>query len=145
MLFRSKDDFLAAVSHELRSPLNPVLLLASEYARSSELPQRLREDFQIILHNVRLQARLIDDLLDLNRIQRGGLSISARRLHLKTVLEEVCKVQLLAMQAGRPMKKVQQPTIDEVRRVFESGDLYVEKHFAGIKRRLDVLEPDYKN
>ncbi len=88
---RAKDDFLAALSHELRSPLNPVLLLASEYARSSELPQRLREDFQIILHNVRLQARLIDDLLDLNRIQRGGLSISARRLHLKTVLEEVCK------------------------------------------------------
>jgi CheY-like chemotaxis protein len=68
-----------------------VLLLASEHARSSDLPQRLREDFQIILHNVRLQARLIDDLLDLNRIQRGGLSISARRLNLRSVLEEVCK------------------------------------------------------
>lgn len=88
---RAKDEFLAALSHELRSPLNPVLLLASEYARSSGLPQRLREDFQIILHNVRLQARLIDDLLDLNRIQRGGLSISARRLNLRNVLEEVCK------------------------------------------------------
>jgi ribulose-5-phosphate 4-epimerase/fuculose-1-phosphate aldolase len=60
-------------------------------------------------------------------------------------LEEVCKVQLLAMQAGRPLKKVQQPMIDEVTRIFESGDLYVEKHFAGIKRRLDTLEPDYKN
>lgn len=88
---RAKDEFLAALSHELRSPLNPVLLLASEYARSSGLPQRLREDFQIILHNVRLQARLIDDLLDLHRIERGGLSISARRLSPRGVLEEVCK------------------------------------------------------
>lgn len=88
---RAKDEFLAALSHELRSPLNPVLLLASEYARSTSLPQRLREDFQIILHNVRLQARLIDDLLDLNRIQRGGLSISARRLNLCHVLNDVCK------------------------------------------------------
>ncbi len=88
---RAKDEFLAALSHELRSPLNPVLLLASEYARSTELPARLREDFQIILKNVRLQARLIDDLLDLNRIQRGGISISARRLNLKSVLSDVCQ------------------------------------------------------
>ena len=88
---RAKDEFLAALSHELRSPLNPVLLLASEYARSTDLPLRLREDFQIILKNVRLQARLIDDLLDLNRIQRGGISISARRLNLKTVLSDACE------------------------------------------------------
>ena len=86
---RAKDDFIASLSHELRSPLNPVLLLASEYARSQGLPAQMREDFQVILKNVRLQARLIDDLLDLTRIERGGLSISARVLHLDTVLREV--------------------------------------------------------
>jgi CheY-like chemotaxis protein len=51
----------------------------------------MREDFQIILNNVRLQARLIDDLLDLTRIERGGISISARMLDLGVVLEEVCE------------------------------------------------------
>jgi signal transduction histidine kinase/CheY-like chemotaxis protein len=86
---RAKDDFIASLSHELRSPLNPVLLLASEYARSAGLPAQMREDFQIILQNVRLQARLIDDLLDLTRIERGGISISTRMLDLKCVLREV--------------------------------------------------------
>ena len=88
---RAKDDFIASLSHELRSPLNPVLLLASEYARSPGLPPQMREDFQIILKNVRLQARLIDDLLDLTRIERGGISISARMLDLAVVLREVCE------------------------------------------------------
>ena len=88
---RAKDDFIASLSHELRSPLNPVLLLASEYARSPGLPAQMREDFQIILKNVRLQARLIDDLLDLTRIERGGISISARMLALGVVLREVCE------------------------------------------------------
>jgi ribulose-5-phosphate 4-epimerase/fuculose-1-phosphate aldolase len=59
-------------------------------------------------------------------------------------LEEVCKVQLLAMQSGRPMKAVPQPVIDEVQRQFDESLTYVDKHFAGIKRRLDDLEPDYK-
>jgi signal transduction histidine kinase len=86
---RAKDDFIASLSHELRSPLNPVLLLASEYARSPGLPAQMREDFQVILQNVRLQARLIDDLLDLTRIERGGVSISTRMLDLKCVLQEV--------------------------------------------------------
>jgi CheY-like chemotaxis protein/two-component sensor histidine kinase len=88
---RAKDDFIASLSHELRSPLNPVLLLASEYARSPGLPAQMREDFQIILKNVRLQARLIDDLLDLTRIERGGISISARVLDLAVVLKEICE------------------------------------------------------
>ena len=41
---RAKDDFIASLSHELRSPLNPVLLLASEYARSPGLPAQMREE-----------------------------------------------------------------------------------------------------
>jgi CheY-like chemotaxis protein/two-component sensor histidine kinase len=49
----------------------------------------MREDFKVILQNVRLQARLIDDLLDLTRIERGGISISTRMLDLKSVLREV--------------------------------------------------------
>jgi len=75
---RAKDDFLAALSHELRTPLNPVLLLASEAAEDRNLPATVRADFAAIRNNVELEARLIDDLLDLTRITRGKLSLDRK-------------------------------------------------------------------
>ena len=88
---RAKDELLSALSHELRTPLNPVLLLAGEYARSVELPAHMREDFALIHRNVRLEARLIDDLLDLTKIQRAGLSVSKRLLDLGSLVAQVCE------------------------------------------------------
>ncbi|HEU5395854.1 MAG TPA: PAS domain-containing sensor histidine kinase, partial [Verrucomicrobiae bacterium] len=76
----AKDAFLAALSHELRTPLNPILLLASESARDPELPPHVRAEFTTIRDNIELEARLIDDLLDLNRIAHGKLA-----LHLEIV------------------------------------------------------------
>jgi signal transduction histidine kinase len=72
----AKDEFLAALSHELRTPLSPVLLLATEGASNHDLPEAVRRDFEQIAHNVSLEARLIDDLLDLTRITRGKLSLT---------------------------------------------------------------------
>jgi PAS domain S-box-containing protein len=99
---RAKDDFLSALSHELRTPLNPVLLLAGEYARSPDVPAHMREDFALIHRNVRLEARLIDDLLDLTKIQRAGLSVSARLLDLRGLLAQVCE----AVRSDATEKKV---------------------------------------
>ena len=75
---RAKDDFLAALSHELRTPLNPVLLLATEAAGNPQLPAEVRADFEAIAENVALEARLIDDLLDLTRIARGKLVLEMK-------------------------------------------------------------------
>ena len=72
---RAKDDFLAALSHELRTPLNPVLLLATEASANPQLPLEVRADFETIAKNVSLEARLIDDMLDLTRIARGKLAL----------------------------------------------------------------------
>ena len=72
---RAKDVFLAAVSHELRNPLNPALLIASAEAENPELPKSVRSNFSMILNNIELEARLIDDLLDLTRISTGKLSL----------------------------------------------------------------------
>jgi signal transduction histidine kinase len=85
---RAKDDFLAALSHELRTPLNPVLLLASEHATRTDLPAELREDFDTIRKNIELEARLIDDLLDLTRITRGKLTLDLRPVDPRLVLED---------------------------------------------------------
>jgi PAS domain S-box-containing protein len=85
---RAKDDFLAALSHELRTPLNPVLLLASAAANNPELPATVRTDFDLILKNVHLEARLIDDLLDLTRITRNKLHLEQRPCIVHTILED---------------------------------------------------------
>ncbi len=72
---RAKDDFLAALSHELRTPLTPVLMMASAMASDPEVPTELREQLEMMRRSVELEARLIDDLLDLTRISRGRLAI----------------------------------------------------------------------
>ena len=72
---RAKDVFLAALSHELRNPLNPALLVASAEAENPDLPQPVRSSFSMILNNIEMESRLIDDLLDLTRISTGKLSL----------------------------------------------------------------------
>ena len=73
---RAKDDFLAALSHELRTPLSPVLMTAAALESDPALPQEIREQLGMMRRNIQLEARLIDDLLDLTRISRGKLSIA---------------------------------------------------------------------
>jgi signal transduction histidine kinase len=85
---RAKDNFLAALSHELRTPLNPVLLLASELANDPDLPELIRDKFNIIAKNVGVEARLIDDLLDMNRIVHGKLVVDKQLVSVHTVLQE---------------------------------------------------------
>jgi PAS domain S-box-containing protein len=73
---KAKDDFLAALSHELRTPLTPALAAATYLEDNAEkLAPEFAEDIEIIRRNVQLQARLIDDLLDLTRIARGKLHL----------------------------------------------------------------------
>jgi CheY-like chemotaxis protein len=85
---RAKDDFLAVLSHELRTPLNPVLLLASDSAENPELPAEIRSQFATIRNNVELEARLIDDLLDITRITHGKLSLNMGWVDVHAVLKE---------------------------------------------------------
>jgi signal transduction histidine kinase len=75
---QAKDDFLAALSHELRTPLSPVLMSAEEMECDPRLPDDVRSEFAMIRRNIELEARLIDDLLDLTRIRRGLLQIDDR-------------------------------------------------------------------
>lgn len=76
----AKDDFLAALSHELRTPLNPVLLVASDAANNADFPSAARLAFRTIEKNALLEARLIDDLLDLTRIEHGKLRLEMQMI-----------------------------------------------------------------
>jgi signal transduction histidine kinase len=85
---RAKDDFLAALSHELRTPLNPVLLVASEAAGNPAYSEEVRAHFATIRKNVELEARLIDDLLDLTRITRGKLALTVMPCDVHAILKD---------------------------------------------------------
>ncbi len=70
---RAKSQFLAVLSHELRTPLNPILLAVTSMIDRRAPPEDLRPTMEMIRHNVNLQARLIDDLLDTMRIVQGKM------------------------------------------------------------------------
>jgi PAS domain S-box-containing protein len=69
----AKDHFLAALSHELRTPLTPVLMTVASLQQDPDLSEGMRADLEVVQRNVELEARLIDDLLDLTRVTRGKL------------------------------------------------------------------------
>jgi signal transduction histidine kinase len=86
---QAKDQFLSILSHELRMPLNPVLTAASALSRDTGLPQEVRQDMRMIQRNVELEARLIDDLLDLSRLSQGKLHIDMQPADCHQLLDQV--------------------------------------------------------
>jgi PAS domain S-box-containing protein len=72
---QAKDRFLAVLSHELRTPLTPVLATVEALADDPALPPQFTEDVGVIRRNVELEARLIDDIIDMTRIARGKVQL----------------------------------------------------------------------
>jgi PAS domain S-box-containing protein len=90
---KAKDDFLAALSHELRTPLTPALAAVTYLEDNAEkLPREFVEDVQLIKRNVKLQARLIDDLLDLTRITRGKLRLDVEICDAHKVIRNAIEI-----------------------------------------------------
>lgn len=97
----AKDQFLALLSHELRNPLSPVIAMVGELeARTPDDPE-LRQPLAVIRRNVELEARLIDDLLDVTRISKGKLQLSFEVTSIHETLErayEICREDILQKQ-----------------------------------------------
>jgi PAS domain S-box-containing protein len=89
---QAKDHFLAVLSHELRTPLTPVLAAAQLLQRRPGLGADAVGPLEIIQRNVQLQARLIDDLLDLTRIARGKLELKRKPIDICTVIERAVEI-----------------------------------------------------
>lgn len=93
----AKDTFIAVLSHELRAPLTPALAAASAIEEGG-LPLREVERLsRVIARNVKVQARLVDDLLDATRIARRKLSLAVEPTDVHTLVREV--VEALAEEA----------------------------------------------
>lgn len=95
----AKDKFLAMISHELRTPLNPVLSIISGLHENPELPEAFREDIAVVLRNIQLETRLIDDLLDFHRIIKGNLNFAAEPVNMHAMVGnvlDICRVEVKA-------------------------------------------------
>ncbi|MDR5750503.1 MULTISPECIES: response regulator [unclassified Caballeronia] len=96
---RAKDHFLAVLSHELRTPLTPILAAV----RLLEMKRQLADDalptLDLIRRNVELEARLIDDLLDLTSIARGKLSLNFTHVVLDTLMTSALDMSVSDLRA----------------------------------------------
>jgi signal transduction histidine kinase/HAMP domain-containing protein/ActR/RegA family two-component response regulator len=93
----AKDQFLAMLSHELRTPLTPVLAAALELENEPDVREDVRQSLQMIRRNVELEARLIDDLLDLTRIDQGKVQLNFEILDAEKLLQnalEICQPEI---------------------------------------------------
>ncbi|MGH9310756.1 MAG: ATP-binding protein [Vicinamibacterales bacterium] len=93
---RAKDEFLALLSHELRTPLNAIMGWAHVLAtRTPEISPGQRRATDVIQRNARLQAELVDSLLDVARVATGGLPLSRQVI-------DACDIVSAAVEAARP-------------------------------------------
>jgi signal transduction histidine kinase len=96
---RLKDEFLATLSHELRTPLNAIFGWVQILQTGVISPERLRHAIDVIGRNTNLQARLIEDILDVSRIISGKLEIENTPVLLAPLIDTVVSGALPAAQA----------------------------------------------
>src|SRR4029079_12690246 len=93
---RSKEDFMALLSHELRNPLSPILSALDVQRQVKTDDPILQQAGAIIERQVRQMVRLVDDLLDISRITKGKLRLSKERVELRVIAN-------LAAESARPL------------------------------------------
>ena len=97
---RAKDDFLAMLSHELRTPLNSALGWAAMLREGRLDAAASKRGIETVERNIRLLARLIDDLIDLSRIAAGKLTVERKPVYLDTVISAAAEAVRPAATSG---------------------------------------------
>jgi signal transduction histidine kinase/CheY-like chemotaxis protein len=112
---RLKDEFLATLSHELRSPLNAILGWTHLLRNDPSDPAKVARAIDVIERNARTQAQLISDLLDMSRITSGKLRLDLQQVDLPLVIESALEtVRPLAAARGLRIVSVLEPLDDPV-------------------------------
>jgi PAS domain S-box-containing protein len=118
----AKSEFLASMSHELRTPLNAILGFAQLLQRDAKHPltERQLDRLQYVLRGGEHLLRLIDDVLDLSRIETGRIAISSEPVDVREVLGEVASTLApMAERAGITLAPPEwQPGVPEPPRVL---------------------------
>jgi PAS domain S-box-containing protein len=95
---RIKDEFLAILSHELRTPMNAILGW-SKFLQSGQLePEKASQAIATIERNAKLQVQLIEDLLDISSILQGKLTLNVTNVDLESIVLSALETMALAAQ-----------------------------------------------
>jgi PAS domain S-box-containing protein len=115
---RIKDEFLAVLSHELRSPLNPILGW-TQLLRGGRLDEsKFAQGLAVIERNAKLQSQLIEDLLDISRILQGKLSLNVSPVNLIDIINAALETVQLAAET----KNIQIQTQFQLEALLIKGD-----------------------
>jgi signal transduction histidine kinase/ActR/RegA family two-component response regulator len=115
---RLKDEFLATLSHELRTPLNAVLGWTRVLRSANVEPATGKRALESIERNARVQARLIEDLLEVSRIVTGKLRLQVRPVDLAAIVDAAIEV----VQPAAMAKKIGLDVAISARPAMTSGD-----------------------
>jgi len=119
---RIKDEFLAVLSHELRSPLNPILGWSQLLVGGKLSANQSAKAFLTIERNARLQSQLIEDLLDVSRILQGKLRLTVAPVNVATIILSALETVQLAAEAKQiQIKTILNPDVGQV--VGDTGRL----------------------
>ena len=98
---RAKDHFRPVLSHELRTPLTPVVMGVATLQDRADLDPVIRETLDMVRRNVEMEARLIDDLLDVSRISRGKIELTRTVVRLDAIIHRAVEVRKPDIEARR--------------------------------------------
>ena len=115
-----KDEFLATLSHELRNPLNVILGYSELLLRMPEIEgsQRLIKMGEALRRNAQSQSQLINDLLDLSRLQRGKISLNLETVSLAAIIDSA--VETVRTDAAAKQIEIRLHVDDQL--LFVEGD-----------------------
>src|SRR6185295_13147505 len=107
---RSKEEFMALLSHELRSPLSPILNALSILRQMKTNDPLIEQAGNIIDRQVGQMVRLVDDLLDITRITKGKLRLTKEQVELRVVVNRAAETVRPFMEANKHEFSVALPT-----------------------------------
>ena len=103
---RAKDEFLATLSHELRTPLNAVLGWAHMLRNSTLSAAEYGKAFEVIHRNCEMQARLVEEVLDFSRINKGMLALRAEHVDLAALVADAADILAPTFRSKQQQLKV---------------------------------------
>ena len=110
---KAKDHFLAVLSHELRTPLTPVLATVAMLESEEDTPEHVRRELETVRRNIEVEARLIDDLLDLTGIVRGKLELHRQVVDVRSLLDHTMKSYCASTAAKKSLRVSLEVTASE--------------------------------
>jgi len=92
---RTKSVFLAKMSHEIRAPLNSILGVSGEYIKNGSYPQDINDAFARIYNSGGMMLGIINDILDMSRIEAGKLELTASEYSIAGLINDVVLLNII--------------------------------------------------